>query len=53
MFHIEIQDGEIIEIHGFADASVQAYAAAVYIRVVTEAPVKMNLLSAKIKNRHR
>ena len=46
---IENRCEESIEIHGFADASIQAYAAAVYIRVVTSSAVTIKLLAAKSK----
>ncbi|XP_029161712.1 uncharacterized protein LOC114933354 [Nylanderia fulva] len=39
-----------LELHGFSDASTKAYAAAVYIRVVTvDGMVSVNLLAAKSK----
>lgn len=39
----------VAEIHGFADASERAYAAAVYLRVSHEGECKVSLLTAKTK----
>ena len=38
-----------LELHGFCDSSNVAYAAAVYVRIVTLVKVVVNLLSAKRK----
>lgn len=38
-----------IEVHGFSDASTLAYAAAVYVRVITEYKTHVSLLIAKSK----
>ena len=46
---MENRNDDTIKIHGFADASIQAYAVAVYIRVVTSSFVSVKLLSAKSK----
>ena len=37
--HVENNRDDVIEMHGFADASIQAYAAAVYIRVIHQQSV--------------
>ena len=39
----------LLELHGFCDSSNVAYAAAVYVRVVTSVGMVVNLLSAKSK----
>uniref|UniRef100_A0ABD2WT63 Reverse transcriptase domain-containing protein n=1 Tax=Trichogramma kaykai TaxID=54128 RepID=A0ABD2WT63_9HYME len=38
-----------IELHGFADASKCAYAAALYVRVIYQGRVRVNLLASKAK----
>lgn len=38
-----------IEIHGFSDASTQAYAVAIYLKTTFEGQVQVNLLCAKTK----
>ena len=38
-----------LKLHGFCDSSNVAYAAAVYVRVVTSVGMVVNLLSAKSK----
>lgn len=41
---------KVVEIHGFADASTTAYAAVIYLRIITEKnEVKINLIAAKTK----
>lgn len=43
-------NNRLVEIHGFADASTTAYAAVVYLRVVTEKEdISVNLIAAKTK----
>ncbi len=41
------KDEQVIELHGFSDASTKAYAAAVYVRVVDEDVVHTSLMCAK------
>ena len=38
-----------LKLHGFCDSSNVAYAAAVYVRIVTSVGMVVNLLSAKSK----
>ena len=45
----ENTNNQILEIHGFADASSQAFAAAVYLRVVTQGYTTVKLWCAKSK----
>ena len=40
---------DIVEMHGFADASKQAYAAVIYLRIVHENKVHVSLLVAKTR----
>ena len=40
-------NGQVVELHGFSDASTKAYAAAIYVRVVEEDVIHTMLLCAK------
>ena len=40
-------NGQVIELHGFSDASTKAYAVAIYARVVEEDAVHTTLLCSK------
>ena len=40
-------NGQVVELHGFSDASTKAYAAAIYVRVVEEDVIHTTLLCAK------
>ena len=40
-------NGQVIEFHGFSDASTKAYAAAIYVRVVEEHVIHTTLLRRK------
>ncbi|CAB0041910.1 unnamed protein product [Trichogramma brassicae] len=44
-----VPDAARIELHGFADASLRAYAAVIYLRIVTATSIKVVLLQAKSK----
>ena len=47
--HLEGRPDEVVELHGFSDASIQAYAAVVYLRIIKGTEVKMILLTSKSK----
>lgn len=40
---------DIIELHGFCDASIMAYAAAIYVRVIKKGSVHTQILTAKTR----
>ena len=40
---------DVLELHGFCDASTVAYCAAIYIRVISNSPVITSLLVAKCR----
>ena len=45
--YVLLQDYDLLELHGFADASLQAYGAVVYFRCVRGAKVDCNLIMAR------
>lgn len=47
--HTQFQGNERVEIHGFSDASCSAYAAVVYLRVITPHGIHVSLIIAKTR----